>query len=349
MNLEADIGLRRGDWTLAVEFAAAPGETVALVGPNGAGKSSCLSAVAGLLRLDRGRIALGDRVFDAGPAAPWVPPEQRGLGVVFQDRLLFPHRTVLQNVAYGMRCRGVARATAERDAAEWIARVGLDGLASRRPAELSGGQAQRAALARALAVGPGALLLDEPLSAVDASGKRELGRVLRAHLTSFVGPRVVVVHDIADALALADRLVVVESGRVVQAGPIGEIVGRPRSPYVADLIGVNCFVGTCRAGVLAIGDRSLHVAAAHDGDALVTVHPRAVALFRERPEGSPRNVWRAPVDAIEASLDRLRVRLGGGLPVVAEVTAAAVADLGLAPGVEVWVAIKATEFVVAAR
>ncbi len=350
MKLCADLVLTRGALRIAASFEVDAGQTLALVGPNGAGKSSCLSALAGLLRLSGGSIRLGERVLDGGQPGSFVPPERRAVGMVFQDARLFPHMSVLDNVAFGPRSRGVGRSAARGTAAAWLARVGIaPALHAFLPAALSGGQAQRVALARALASAPDLLLLDEPLSAVDASGRLELRRTLREHLLGFAGPRVIVVHDIADALALADRILVLEDGRQVQSGTIGELLRQPRSRYVADLIGLNCFVGVCRDREVAIGDARLTVATPQEGEVLLTLHPRAVALFLQRPDGSPRNLWRAPVVALETQLDRVRVQLGGALPIVAEVTPAAVAALDLKPGREVWVAVKATEIAVVAR
>lgn len=347
MTLRADFGLTRGSLHLGIELVVNVGETVALVGPNGAGKTSCLHAIAGLLRVERGRIALGEEVLDGGPGGPFVPPEARGVGLVFQDHLLFPHLSALENIAFGLRARGMARQQARRTAATWLERVGLLGHAEARPAALSGGQAQRVALARALATSPRLLLLDEPLSAVDASAKLDLRRDLRSHLRDFAGVRLLVAHGAVDAFALADRIAVIEGGRVVQIGSVVEICSRPRSRYVADLVGLNCFRGTVRAGVLELGNGAgLVVAIAADGPAIATVHPRAVALFRARPAGSPRNVWAAPVLGVEPAIDCVRVQIGGALPLVAEITPAAVKDLGLAPGSETWVAIKATEIAV---
>ncbi|MBK8975028.1 MAG: ATP-binding cassette domain-containing protein [Planctomycetes bacterium] len=350
MSLVADIAVDRGPLRLRAELRVESGETVALVGPNGAGKTSLLLAIAGLLRIDRGAISLDGRLLDGGAGGPFVPTAARHIGVVFQQHLLLPHLSVLDNVAYGPRSRGRPRSEARAAAADWLDRVGVgEPWHDARPATLSGGQSQRVALARALATAPALLLLDEPLAAVDASARLELRRELRAHLAGFRGPRILVAHHVEDALALADRVVVLEAGRVVQCGTLEELVRCPRSPYVADLVGLNCFVGTCRGGVVEVGDAHLTVVSPLDGEVVVTVHPRAVSLFPARPAGSPRNVWSAPVDGLEPSLDRVRVRLGGVLPLVAEVTPAAVAELGLAPGRVVWVAIKATELGVSAR
>ena len=346
MSLRLQFGVTRGDLDLQVDLTIAPGETLALVGQNGAGKTTCLHAVAGLLTVDHGVIALGDTLLDDAERGTFVPPEQRAVGVLFQDHLLFPHLTALDNVAFGLRARG--RADARAVAAAWLARVDLADKAAALPRQLSGGQAQRVALARALATEPRVLLLDEPLAAVDASARQSLRRLLRDHLRAFAGPRIVVTHDPLDAFALADRIAVLEAGRVVQCGDAAALSSRPRTRYVADLVGLNFFRGTVRAGALDLGaGHSLIVATADEGAATATAHPRAIALFHERPAGSPRNTWPAPILAVEPALDRLRIRLGGGIPVVAEVTPGAVASMELRVGMTVWVAIKATEIAVA--
>lgn len=344
LNLTAHFALRRGDLALAVDLAVAAGETVALVGPNGAGKSTCLLALAGLLPIDSGRIELGGEGLDAGPGGPFVPPAARCVGLVLQEPLLFPHETALDNVAYGPRSRGVPRAAARRAALEWLQRVGLGDVAGSSPRALSGGQAQRVALARALAAAPRLLLLDEPLAAVDATARASLRRELAAHLRGFAGPRLVVTHDAVDAFALADRIAVLEAGRVVQMGTVAEICSRPRSRYVADLVGLNLFRATAAGGVLHLAGGGALVAAPDTaGEVFATVHPRAIALYRSRPDGTPRNVWSAPIRSVEAAGDRVRVALGGPIPLVAEITPAAVGALHLAVGGEVWVALKATE------
>ena len=344
MTLFADFTADHGAFGFAAQLQVDSGETVALVGPNGAGKTSVLRAIAGLLPIASGVIRFGGQVFDDGSAAAFVPPEARGVGFVFQQPLLFPHLSALQNVAFGLTARGHGRRAAQAIAAGWLERVGLADRARARPAELSGGQAQRVALARALATTPRILLLDEPLAAADASARLQLRRELRAQLQQFAGVRLLVAHDAIDAFALADRIVVVEQGRVVQSGTVAEICGAPRSRYVADLVGLNCFSGTARDGVIGLANgASLVAAGARDGAVFATVHPHAVSLFRERPSGSPRNVWRAPVLGVEPALDCLRVRLGGEVPLVAEVTARAATELALSAGGEVWVALKATE------
>ena len=344
MTLALHGELQRGGFVAAFDLDVAAGETLALVGPNGAGKSSCVQVLAGLLPLARGELRLGDAVLDAPAARTFVAPEQRRVGYLPQEPLLFPHLSVRDNVGYGLRARGAARGEARTHADAWLVRVGLGGFGGRLPHELSGGQAQRVALARALATGPRLLLLDEPLAAVDASARLLLRQELQRHLAAFPGPRVVVTHDAVDAFVLADRIAVLEQGRVVQVGTAAAIGSQPRSPYVADLVGLNFLRGSVHDSVFTLaGGGTLVVATTHEGPAVATVHPRAIALFRERPSGSPRNVWMAEVTGVEVALAGRRVRLAGPLPLVAEITAAAVAELGLRPGAPVWIALKATD------
>lgn len=348
MTLALHGGLQRGALPLQVDLDVAAGETVALVGPNGAGKSTCLQLLAGLLRLAAGRLEFDGQVLDAPDAGRFVPPEDRRVGYLPQEPLLLPHLSVLDNVAFGPRARGATRLAARARATACLDRVGLAGLAARRPRELSGGEAQRVGLARALATEPRVLLLDEPLAAVDASARLRLRQELQCHLAAFAGPRLVVTHDVVDAFVLADRIAVLEQGRLVQVGTAAAIGSQPRSPYVADLVGLNFLRGAVHDSVFTAADGGrLVVATTIEGEAVATVHPRAIALFQQRPSGSPRNVWLARVDGVEPSLTGRRVRLGGAVPLVAEVTAAAVADLGIAPGANLWVALKATEVQVA--
>ena len=344
MTLEARIRAGVGAFELDVELAVAAGELVAVLGPNGAGKTLLLRALAGLVPLRGGRVTLDDVVLEDPAQRIRVASERRPIGLVFQDYLLFPHLTVLENVAFGLRARGMARAAAVAEARRWLDRVGLPAEADRRPASLSGGQAQRVALARVLATNPALLLLDEPMAALDASTRVELRRDLRRHLESFHGVRVLVTHDPLEAMAMADRLVILESGRVLQSGTPSEVTQHPRSRYVADLVGVNLFRGRASHDVITLADGGmLMTAGAADGDVFAVVHPRTVALYRSRPDGTPRNVWEGRAVDLDLEGDRVRVRLAGSPPIVAEVTPAAVRELGLDRGDQVWVAVKATE------
>ena len=342
--IEAAVGLRLGSLDLDLELAAGEEEVVAVLGPNGAGKTTLLRALAGLVPLERGRVVLDGEVLEDPAAGVRVPPERRSCGVVFQDYRLFPHLSVIENVAFGQRSRGADRREARSEAAAWLDRFGLAGLEEARPKALSGGQAQRVALARAMVGDPRLLLLDEPLSALDASSRVQVRRDLVRHLAAFRGIRLIVTHDPLEATALAGRLLVIEQGRLVQSGTPAEVTARPRSRYVADLVGVNLFRGRAAGGAVALpGGASLAVADAAEGDVFAVIHPRAVALHRRRPEGTPRNVWQGEVAGLELVGDRARVRVEGRLPLVAEVTAAAVAELSLGEGGPVWASVKATE------
>jgi molybdate transport system ATP-binding protein len=342
------MALSRGSLRLALELHVRPGEVVALLGPNGAGKSTAIRVIAGLLRTDAGRIELGDAVLADAATGLHRSPHQRAIGVVFQDYLLFPHLTVLDNVAFGPRVSGTSTRDARVRARHWLGVVGASELAGARPRALSGGQAQRVALARALATQPQLLLLDEPLAALDARTRLAVRGELRRHLQEFGGAAVLVTHDPIDAAVLADRLVVLESGSVVQAGTPADVARRPRTDYVAQLVGLNLIAGhsvghrvtLASGGVVAAGQ-------AMDGPCFVAFRPDAVALFRRRPEGSPRNVWPGRIVGLEPYGDRVRVELGGtpvaGERIVAEVTQAAVIELGLRQGEQVWASVKASE------
>jgi molybdate transport system ATP-binding protein len=346
MSLDAQVRIDLDGFTLDVAIDVQPGETIAVVGPNGSGKTTLLRALAGLRALTAGRIELDGIVVDEPGSGAYLPPERRPVGVVFQDNLLFPHLDARDNVAFGLRAHGERRAQARLQAAGWLDRVGLGDRASARPRELSGGQAQRVALARALAPNPSLLLLDEPLAALDATTRNEVRRDLRRHLASFPGMRVLVTHDPVDAAVLGDRVIVLDAGRVAQAGTPAEITARPRTRWVAELTGTNLFAGLVTAtGEMTLEGGGSLVLADHvePGPVLAVVHPRAVSLHRLKPRGSARNSWRGRIAAIEPVGDRLRVRVDATPPVVAEVTAAAVNDIGLAEAADVWVSVKATE------
>lgn len=353
--LDARIEIRLGELDLAVDLAVADGEIVALLGPNGAGKTTIVRSLAGLTPIDAGKVVLDGRVLDDPSAGDWVSTEERSIGVVFQEHLLFPRMSALENVAFGLRARGVERRTAQRRAEEWLARLDVDLYRHERPSALSGGQAQRVALARALAIDPRLLLLDEPLAALDASTRSHVRAELRRHLRTFDGSRLLVTHDPIDALVLADRLVVVEHGRVTQTGTAADVTARPATDYVADLVGINLLRGRLTdattvvlptAGRLTVAPRAVDGADSMGGEVAVSIRPQAIALHRDEPGGSPRNVWRAPIADLEPGRDRLRVTLGGPVPLTAEITVAAAATLGLRPGDEIWASVKAVDVTV---
>ncbi len=350
MTLEAHVVIRRGPLTVDVVLEVADGEVLAVLGPNGAGKSTVLRVLAGLLPPDGGRVVVDGRTWDDVGERLHLPPHRRPLGMVFQDHLLFPHLSVLENVAFGPRTRGVPKADARRAAAAWIERVGLEGLAGRRPGQLSGGQAQRAALARALVGEPALLLLDEPLSALDARTRLAVRAELRRHLADYAGSTVLVTHDPVDAMALADRVLVVEDGVVVQAGTPADVARHPRTDYVARLVGLSLLPGTGEGTTVRLdGGGAVSVAEPAAGAVLVAIRPETVALYPAPPGGSPRNAWPATVAGATPHGSTVRVELDGEVPLLADVTATAFAELGLAPGSPVWAVVKASEVAVYAR
>jgi molybdate transport system ATP-binding protein len=344
MTLDAHIVRTLGTFHLDVELHAEPGEIVAVLGPNGAGKTTVFRCLAGLLPLDDGSIDLDGTCLDDPTRDVFVPPERRPVAVVFQDYLLFANLTALENVAFGLRARGMAKHEARTRASEWLDRVGLTAHAAHRPRALSGGQAQRVALARALATEPHLLLLDEPLAALDAGARGEVRRDLRRHLATFDGIRLLVTHDPVDAYALADRIVILESGRVAQSGTLADVTTRPRSRYIADLIGLNLLTGTGDGDSITTATGARVVPAETvEGPVFAVIQPHAVALYLAAPQGSPRNVWSSTVTDIDRRADRVRVRLDGPVPLVAEITQAALDALVLRPGDRIWAAVKATE------
>jgi len=326
-----------------VELTVAEGETVAVLGPNGAGKSTLLALLAGLVRPDRGTARLGERVLfdvDGRGRGPALRPHERGVSMLAQDALLFPHLSALDNVAFGPRSAGVSRREADRHAGDWLDRVDATALADRRPAQLSGGQAQRIAVARALAADPDLLLLDEPMAALDVSVAPALRRTLRDVLADRTA--VVVTHDVLDAFTLADRVVVLEAGRVVDSGPTRAVLERPTTPFAAGLAALDLLVGTATADGVRLDGGGDVTGRGADG---VTVGARAAVAVRpglvrvvprahdgvDRPSGP--NVLASTVVDLEPRGDLVRVR-GAGLS--ADVPPAVVAALDLSPGAPVW-------------
>lgn len=416
----ASIELRLGALELSAELAVGPGEVLAVIGPNGSGKSTLLRCLAGLQAVDAGRVVVGGELVDDASSGAFVWPEDRNVGVLFQDDLLFPHMDLLDNVAYGPLARGASTSDAAAAADVWLERVGVGAHRRSRPRQVSGGQAQRAALARALVTEPDLLLLDEPLSALDAATRVTLRRELREHLGGFGGATVLVTHDALDALALADRVVVVEEGRITQSGSLTEVVGTPRTEYVAELMATNLLSGTAHATTVSLtptesrhdsasgsadatapastggsprspspastggspgspssgsaqsdgrrptaapgpsptpartwldgaGAPTVVVSEPHDGPVLVLIRPSSVTLHRDPPDGSPRNRWPVEIVGFDPLGDRVRVRLVGPVPLIAEVTSAAVEEMGLEIGMRLWCAVKATDVVVVDR
>jgi molybdate transport system ATP-binding protein len=323
-----------------------------VLGPNGSGKTTLLRAIAGLAAVTEGSIRLGDTIVDDAATNTFVPADQRPVGLVFQNYRLFPHLSVRDNVAFAAQARGAGRADARRHADRYLKQLDLSNFAARKPAQLSGGQAQRVALARALAADPAILLLDEPLSALDARTRFEVRTELRRHLEDFPGPVLMVTHDPLEAMVMTDRLLVIEDGRVVQHGTPAQVARQPATQYVARLVGLNLYAGTLTSadGTVRLSAGGSLTAALDDPrpapqtDVLVALRPSAISVHTERPtHASPRNVWPGTIVGLELLADRVRAQVDGQPGALVDLTPAAVADLGLVPGLPVWLSAKATE------
>jgi len=350
-GLSVDATVQRGAFTLSVSFQVPPGQVLGVLGPNAAGKTTLLRALCGLTPVAAGRVTLDGQVLDDADSGTFTDAARRPVGYVFQDYRLFPHLTVAGNVAFSPRARGLRRAAAATAARHWLDRLGIADLAGRKPAELSGGQAQRVALARALAGDPALLLLDEPLAALDARTRLDVQSELKRHLAGFGGPCLLVTHDPLEALMLADRLLVLEDGRIVQDGPPAEIARRPATGYVARLVGLNLYAGHADGSLVTLaggGAFTVPAPAAPDwqngGDVLVAVRPSAIMISTDKPHAtSARNVWQAVVSGLTMLADRVRLDLAGQPPALADITPAAIAELALRPGSQVWLSVKATD------
>jgi molybdate transport system ATP-binding protein len=346
------------DRGLDVEFSTAAGEVLAILGANGAGKSTTMHVIAGLVRPDEGTVRLGERVLTDTASNVFVPTHARRVGLLLQDALLFPHLSVAANVAFAPRSghRARPRRESRATATHWLAQVDAADLADRMPRQLSGGQAQRVALARALAADPDVLLLDEPLAGLDISSAAAMRNLLRRNLTRDNRAAILVTHELIDVLTLADRVLILESGRVAEAGSTASILAAPRSRFGARFAGVNLVNGT--AGALG----TLHTAwgtAWHGtpapgvvvGQRCVAVFPpAAVAVYREKPHGSPRNTVEVVVAELDSRGPALRVRADeqpdGAPGLAADITAEAAADLRVVPGERVYFSVKAQEITV---
>ena len=345
-GLRFDGSVRRAAFELRVSFSVGPGEVLGVLGPNGAGKSTLLRAIAGLASLSAGTVEVDHQLWQGD--GRFVLAEQRRAGVVFQDYRLFPHLDVRDNVAFAARSGGAGRAASRAQATGWLDRLGLSPLARRRPHQLSGGQAQRVALARALARDPAVLLLDEPLAALDAGARIDVRTFLRRHLADFPGPVLLVTHDPLEAMVLADRLLVIEDGRLVQDGTPSEVARHPASAYVARLVGLNLWSGTLQPGSgeveLDSGGRLEVATRAPAGRVLVSLRPSAITVHTGPPEHtSTRNVWAGTIADLELLADRVRLEISGRPSALVDVTPGAVSELALEVGREVWLSAKATE------
>jgi molybdate transport system ATP-binding protein len=355
MTLSVDVRAHRDGFVVEAAIEARPDETLALLGPNGSGKSTLVDVIAGLLPPDAGALRLDDRILDEPASGIHVPPEARPIGMVFQDLMLFPHLDAVDNVAFPLRAARVPAREARARAAELLERLGVSDRAHAQSGRLSGGEAQRVALARALVARPRVLLLDEPMSALDVSARNRIRELVRRELAAFSGIRLLVTHDPVEAMTMADRIAVLENGRITQVGSPDDLRRTPRTPYAADLVGVNAFAGrleplddgtgrvvTTVGEVIVAWPDGVDRSASMDG-VIALLRPSEVSLHRRRPEGSPRNVLHGRVVGIEPVGERVRVRLDTSPPVVAELTRGSLERLELAEGVETWATFKAVE------
>ncbi len=337
-----------GGFDLDAVLEAPAGTCLALAGPSGAGKSTLLRIAAGLLRPTHGSVTCGDAVWLDTTTDQELAPEQRRCGYVFQDYALFGHMPVWQNVAYGLRA--MRRPERRRRAIELLERFGIQDLADARPRTLSGGERQRVALARALAPEPRALLLDEPLSALDARTRASASRELASVLRESGVPALLVTHDFTEAAVLGDRVAVIDGGRIVQEGTAGGLAASPASAFVADFTGAVVLTGVAHPGpgdVTVVELDGGGVATSTDrrtGPVALSVHPWEIALepAGAHVEGSMQNRLEAEVLTVTQVGNRVRVGLAAPQPLVAEITTAALGGLHLAPGVRVAATWKAT-------
>jgi molybdate transport system ATP-binding protein len=342
--LRVEARTRVGPLALELAIEVEDGECLALAGPSGAGKTSVLRVVAGLLRPDHGRVACGEQTWLDTARRVDVPAERRRCGYLFQEYALFPHLSAWQNVAYPLR--GSDR---RERAAALLDRFGMGALADARPGTLSGGERQRVALARALAREPDVLLLDEPLSALDARTRAGAVRELGALLRDADIPAVLVTHDFAEAAALGDRVAIVDAGRMLQEGTPSELAAAPRSAFVADFTGAVVLTGTARGGpdglthVELDGGGAVTSTDRAEGPVAVSVYPWEIAIepAGEAPHGSTQNRLAAEVLSVTVVGNRVRLGLAGPQPLAAEITRTSAEALGLRPGVRVTASWKA--------
>ena len=345
--LRVEAKTRLGALELDVALEVAAGTCLALAGPSGAGKTSVLRIVAGLVRPERGRVLAGGETWLDTEGGIDVAPEARRCGYVFQEYALFPHLSAWQNVAYPLR--GMSRADKRERALALLRRFGLEALAEARPRTLSGGERQRVAVARALARSPGVLLLDEPLSALDARTRAGAARELSAVLREVEVPSLLVTHDFTEAAQLGDRVGVIDGGRVVQEGSPSELAAEPRSAFVADFTGAIVLTGVAGAGsdgltrVALDGGGEASSTDAAEGPVAVSVYPWEITIesLEEAAHGSARNRLAAEVVSVTTVGNRVRVGLAASQPLAAEITEASARALELRAGTSVIASWKA--------
>jgi molybdate transport system ATP-binding protein len=373
--LKAVLDTHLNTFHLNINFSAGKGKTTVLLGESGAGKSTVLRLLAGLLYPERGHISLeGNTYFDSTQRIA-IPSQERPFGYVFQDYVLFPHLTIFENVAFGLRAQHLPRKLVRQRVGEALEQVHLAGYDLRKPAQLSGGQQQRVAIARALALHPQLLLLDEPLAALDVQTRREVRQELRNLLSSAGITTVMVTHQYLEALLFGHHILVLEQGQVIQQGTHLDLLQYPRSSYVAELVGMNFFRGRvicCEAGAMCTiqlqnnGRPGIELSAALEeqtqklpepGDeAFVLVDPRSITLYQTLPDSSARNVFKGTIVQVlhlgtpfgnnSEHIGRVRVSLSvdDAVPLLtAEVTEASASRMALSEGKIIYATFKATE------
>ncbi len=346
-RLEIDLTVRRGSFRVEASFDVEPGRTTALIGPNGAGKSTLVSAIAGLAPLESGHVRHGDESLDDVSRGLHLRAAARGVGLLPQESLLFPHMTLRENVAFPLRARGVGRVESRRRAGEWLERMGVSHRADARGREVSGGEAKRAALARALIFEPRILLLDEPLTGLDIEARAGLRAVLWPAVESFEGIRIVITHEPLEALMHAERLAILENGRMVQTGTPGEVRGRPRSPFIASFLGMNVIRGALKRNgdgwVVSSpeGDLACVPGDPRDGAPVAAViHPHDILVLKETPRREHGNIIEGVVTSMSLKEERSWISIAARPSLNVDMPAAAVRSLALAPGDRVWMIVR---------
>ena len=335
--LDARVILNRDSLTLDVELQLQHGEVIAVLGPNGAGKTSLLHALLGWLELESGWIMVDGEVIDSPDTDSYVPPQHRPFGMVFQDGLLFPHMSVEKNILFGAGKDFNLKPLAES--------LQANELLAKFPSELSAGERQRAAIARSLAARPKVLFLDEPFSALDIQGKRRGRSLLKEALAIGVSGCLIVTHDLVDAFTLADRVMIIEGGKLTQFDVPDRIRSRPGSEWIADLVGWNYYEGIGEGSVVTLPHGTTIFTAQDDldGPTSISINPASVSIFKSQPSGSPRNTWLSSIQNIEILGGRARVSLVGEIDICADITTVAANELRQSISSEVWVSVKATE------
>ncbi|HCK74456.1 MAG: ABC transporter ATP-binding protein [Acidimicrobiaceae bacterium] len=335
--LDARVILNRDSLTIDVELQLQHGEVIAVLGPNGAGKTSLLHALLGWLELESGWIMVNGEVIDSPDTDSYVPPQHRPFGMVFQDGLLFPHMSVEKNILFGAGKDFNLKPLAES--------LQVSELLAKFPSELSAGERQRAAIARSLAARPKVLFLDEPFSALDIQGKRRGRSLLKEALAIEVSGCLMVTHDLVDAFTLADRVMIIEGGKLTQFDVPDRIRSRPGSEWIADLVGWNYYEGIGEGSVVTLPHGTTIFTAQDDldGPTSISINPASVSIFKSQPSGSPRNTWLSSIQNIEILGGRARVSLVGEIDICADITTVAANELRQSISSEVWVSVKATE------